>query len=97
MSSSPELCPNGQREGRPFLTARAAAAALGVPQSVVEADVRRVYPLDCLIGADVNGMVYVSAWELEGERLEMHRARLTQSVEASDVVVSGDGHAFSQG
>ncbi len=61
---------------RPFLTARTAAAALGVPQSVVEADVRRIYPLDCLIGADVNGIVYVSAWELEGERLEMHRARL---------------------
>ena len=61
---------------RPCVTATRAAAVLGVPQSVVEADVRRIYPLDCLIGAESGGVVYVSAWELEGDRLEAHRARL---------------------
>jgi hypothetical protein len=76
---------------RPFITARAAAAALCVPQSVIEADVRRIYPLDCLIGADVGGTVYVSAWELEGERLAAHRARLADGDNVC--VVSGQGEA----
>jgi hypothetical protein len=69
------------------VAARAAAAALGVSKETVEADVRRIYPLDCLIGAEHDGQVFVSAWELEGERLAAHRARLADGDSAA--VISG--------
>ena len=76
MSDSHGDVPRGTLE-RPYVTARSAAVIIGVPQNVVEADVRRVWPLECLIGGEFAGTVYVSAWELEGERLAAHRARLS--------------------
>ena len=57
-----------------------AAALLGVPESVVLADVVRgtkpTGAIGNLIGARTEAGCEVEAWELEGERLEMHRERL---------------------
>lgn len=57
-----------------------AAARLGVPESVVLADVVRgtkpTGAIGNLIGQRTPDGCEVEAWELEGERLEMHRGRL---------------------
>lgn len=58
-----------------------AAARLGVPESVVLADVVRgtkpTGSIGNLIGQRTpDGGCEVEAWELEGGRLEMHRERL---------------------
>ena len=75
---------------KPYLTARKASALLGVPlERVVEdIDLGMTGNLAALIGAAVGGVYMVPAWELEGDRLAMHRARLTRTGEASVVVVS---------
>jgi len=73
---------------KPYLTARKASALLGVPlERVVEdIDLGMTGNLAALIGASVGGVYMVPAWELEGDRLAMHRERLRAS-EASGVVV----------
>ena len=74
-------------EPKPYVTARQASAALGVPIETIVADIDAGMDgsLAALIGMAKDGVYYLPRWEVEGERLEMHRARLTQSVEASDV------------
>ncbi|MFO1394668.1 MAG: hypothetical protein U1F09_12965 [Steroidobacteraceae bacterium] len=63
---------------KPYVTARAAAERLGVPIETVIADVERGMrgELDALTGGPVGGFYIVEAWELDGERIEMHRRRL---------------------
>lgn len=63
---------------RPFITARAAAELLGVPESAVIDDVQE--GMDGALPA-LNGGRYGEAWvvytyEVTGDRLAMHRARL---------------------
>ncbi len=82
---------HGLASGRPYVTARSASELLGVPYLDVIHDIKDGMSgaLPALIGAESNGVWYVAAFEVEGERLEMHRARLTQSVEASGCIGSG--------
>lgn len=63
---------------RPFITARSASELLGVPYLTVVDDIQEGMDgaLPALIGAVSNGVWYVAAFEMDGERLEMHRARL---------------------
>lgn len=63
---------------RPYLDASIAASLLGVDRRSVVADVQAGMrgTLAALCGAETGGICVVSRWELEGERLEMHRARL---------------------
>ncbi|MCU0973837.1 MAG: hypothetical protein MUF80_07785 [Burkholderiales bacterium] len=63
---------------RPYVTARSASELLGVPYTDVIDDIRdgMAGALPALIGAESGGTWYVAAFEVEGERLEMHRARL---------------------
>jgi hypothetical protein len=62
---------------RPFVTARTASDLLGVPVEVVTDDVKRGYThVDSLNGGPFGETVIVYAYELEGDRLAMHRARL---------------------
>ena len=69
---------------KPYLTARKASELLGVPLEAVVADIDRGVEghLSALIGASVGGIYMVPSWELEGDRLAMHRARLTRTGEA---------------
>jgi len=64
---------------RPFVTARSAADALGVPETTVIDDVQEGMDgrLPALLGGRYGGAWIVYAFEVEGARLEMHRARLT--------------------
>ena len=64
---------------RPYVTARSASELLGVPYLTVLDDVQEGMDgaLPALIGSVSNGTWYVAAFELEGDRLEMHRARLS--------------------
>ena len=63
---------------RPFMTARAAAERLGCSEAAVIHDIEEGMDgaLPALVGAYADGLCVVSAWELEGPRLEMHGARL---------------------
>lgn len=63
---------------KPYVDASAAAALLGGDRRTVVADVRAgmAGTLAALIGGEWAGICIVPRWELEGERLEMHRARL---------------------
>jgi hypothetical protein len=64
---------------RPFVTARAAAELLGVPEAAVVADVaagNASGDFSRLNGGAAMGTVIVDAYELDGDRLAMHRARL---------------------
>ena len=63
---------------RPYVTARSASELLGVPYLTVVDDLRDGIDgaLPALIGGESGGSWYVAAFELEGERLEAHRARL---------------------
>ena len=63
---------------REFVTARAAAAQLGVPESVIIDDVQEGMDgqLPALIGGRFGDAWIVYAWQLQGEHLERHRARL---------------------
>jgi len=81
VSGGIQLCADGQREGKPYLTARKASALLGVPlERVIEdIDLGMTGNLAALIGAAVGGVYMVPSWELEGDRLAMHRARLAAS------------------
>lgn len=65
----------------PTIPLAAAAALLGVPESVVLADVVRgtkpTGAIGNLIGQRTpDGGCEVEAWEFEGDRLAMHRERL---------------------
>lgn len=64
---------------RPYITARSASELLGVPYLTVVDDVKDGMggTLPALIGAESRGTWYVAAFEMEGERLAMHKARLT--------------------
>lgn len=63
---------------KPYVTARTAADRLGVPIETVLEDIKRGMrgELDTLTGGPVGGFYIVEAWEVEGDRLEMHRKRL---------------------
>lgn len=67
---------------KPYITSRAAAELLGVTEAVVVADVERgkggAGCLPCLRGGEGFGTVLVHADELQGERLQMHKARLVK-------------------
>ena len=67
------------RQERPYIDASAAAALLGVDRRTVVADVQAGMrgSLAALCGAETGGICVVSRWDLEGDRLAMHRARLT--------------------
>ena len=73
---------------RPYVTARSASELLSVPYTAVVDDVQEGMDgaLPALIGDVNNGTWYVAAFEVEGDRLEMHRARLTRSDRESEVV-----------
>lgn len=59
-----------------FLTARAAADLLGVPEAVVVADIERGFTeVPSLIGGKFGETWICYAWQLEGEHPERHRAR----------------------
>ena len=64
---------------REFVTARAAAFQIGVPESVVVNDVQEGMDgaLPALIGGRFGDVWIVYAWQLQGEHLERHRARLS--------------------
>ena len=63
---------------RPFVTARRAAELLGVPEVVVVADIERGYQkLDSLRGGQFGTTWVAYSDEFEGDRLERHRARLS--------------------
>ena len=63
---------------REFVTARAAAFQLGVPESVVIDDVMEGMDgqLPALIGGRFGDSWIVYSWQVEGEHLERHRSRL---------------------
>jgi hypothetical protein len=63
---------------REFITARAAALQLGVPESVIIDDVQEGMDgqLPALIGGRFGDAWIVYAWQLQGEHLDRHRARL---------------------
>ncbi len=63
---------------KPYIDASAAAALLGVDRRTVVADVRAgmAGELSALIGGEWAGICVLPRWEVEGERLAMHRARL---------------------
>lgn len=63
---------------REFVTARAAAFQLGVPESVVIDDVMEGMDgqLPALIGGRFGDAWIVYSWQLQAEHLERHRARL---------------------
>jgi hypothetical protein len=63
---------------KPYVSAMTAARMLGVPVETVVADIAGGMDgnLVSLIGAPAGGVYVIPSWELEGERLEMHRARL---------------------
>lgn len=70
---------------KPYVDASAAAALLGVDRRTVVSDVNAgmIGRLDALTGASVDGLCVVCRWEVEGERLEMHRARLANIKDVS--------------
>lgn len=63
---------------REFVTARAAALQLGVPESVIIDDVQEGMDgqLPALIGGRFGDAWIVYAWQLQGEHFDRHRARL---------------------
>ncbi len=63
---------------KPYVDASAAAALLGVDRRTVADDVKAGMrgDLAALIGGEWAGICIVPRWEVEGERLEMYRARL---------------------
>lgn len=62
---------------RPFVTARYAADLLGVPETVVVSDIKHgIDHIGSLIGGRFGETWIVYSWQLEGERLERHQARL---------------------
>jgi hypothetical protein len=63
---------------RPFVTARAAADALGVLETTVIDDVMEGMDgrLPALLGGRYGDAWIVYQFEVEGARLDMHRARL---------------------
>lgn len=65
---------------KPYIDASAAAVLLGVDRRTVVADVRAgmAGTLSALIGGEYSGIVILPRWEVEGERLEMHKARLAK-------------------
>lgn len=56
-----------------------ASRMLGVPVEAVVDDISNGMDgkLESLIGAPAGGVYVIPSWELEGERLEMHRQRLS--------------------
>lgn len=63
---------------REFITARAAAVQLGVPESSVIDDVQEGMDgaLPALIGGRFGDAWIVYSWQLQGEHFERHRKRL---------------------
>lgn len=80
------------RQERPYIDASAAAALLGVDRRTVVADVQAGMrgTLAALCGAETGGICVVSRWELEGDRLAMHRARLGQLQGGASAVCNTD-------
>lgn len=68
---------------KPYVTARKAAERLGVPETVVTEDLGHgtAGSLSALVGGEVSpGHWWVARWEVEGDRLEMHKARLAGKI-----------------
>lgn len=64
---------------RPFVSARYAAEALGVTEAVVIADVERGFTDPHSLNGGQSGDYWlVYTYEIEGDRLEMNRARLAR-------------------
>jgi hypothetical protein len=65
---------------REYLTARAAAERLGVPESVVIDDIQDGMDgaLPALIGGRFGDAWIVYAWQIDGEHIERHRERLSR-------------------
>jgi hypothetical protein len=63
---------------------------LGIPIERIVADIDAEMDgnLSALIGAAKDGVYYVPAWELEGDRLAAHRARLA---DGDNVCVVSEG------
>lgn len=70
-----------EQNTRPLLTARKAAEILGVPEAAVIDDIQDGMDgaLPALIGGRFGSEWVCYAFELEGDRLEMHRARLART------------------
>lgn len=67
---------------KPYLSARHAAEVLGCTTSTLIADIE-ANKIGSVIGGEAGGLGwFVPLWELEGERLEMHRKRLTNDSSA---------------
>jgi hypothetical protein len=72
---------------RPFVSARYAAEQLGVPEAVVIEDVKRGWAhLDSLNGGQGGDYWLVYSYEVEGDRLDLHRARLQGAVSRAQSV-----------
>lgn len=68
-----------------FLTARAAAEIIGCDEAAVVADVKAGYTdMYKLNGGEFGNTHIVYRYELEGDRLAMHQARLRSTVRESD-------------
>lgn len=80
-------------EVKPYIDATHAAALLGVDRRTVVADVQAGMrgTLAALCGAETGGICVVSRWELEGDRLAMHRARLGQLQGGASAVCNAGG------
>ena len=65
--------------GGPYIAADDAAHKLGVPLVVVVEDIEEGMKgaIPSLIGASYYGAYIVPLWEVSGERLHLHRKRLT--------------------
>ena len=62
---------------REFLTARGAADLLGCDEAAVVSDIKRGFDkVDALIGGRFGEVWIVYSWQLQGEHLERHQARL---------------------
>ncbi len=59
-----------------YITSRRAAELLGVSVDVVEADIQRWEPIECLIGGHAAGTFLLPADQFEDGGLERHRVRL---------------------
>ena len=71
--------------GGPYISADDAANKLGVSLVVVVEDIEDGMKgaLPSLIGASYYGVYIVSLWEVNGERLHLHRKRLTPDRETA--------------
>lgn len=79
---------NRERQPKPYVTASVAARLIGIQPDALVADICRGNAGQnafAVAGAKVGEFWLVHSYELEGDRLEMHRKRLTSgSAESRD-------------